>query len=62
MKSDQDRASYNNEFKDLQAQLYDISKMKFNGVSLFAEHTHLKQEVHRQFLGARIRMQALITL
>ena len=39
MKSDQDRASYYNEFKDLQAQLYDISKMKFNGVSLFAEHT-----------------------
>ena len=39
MKSAQDRASYNNEFKDLQAQLYDISKMKFNGVSLFAEHT-----------------------
>jgi len=36
MKSDQDRASYNNEFKDLQAQLYDISQMKFNGVSLFA--------------------------
>ena len=40
MKSDQDRASYNNEFKDLQAQLYDISKMKFNGVSLFAEHAN----------------------
>ena len=39
MKSANDRASYNNEFKDLQAQLYDISKMKFNGVSLFAEHT-----------------------
>ena len=39
MKSENDRASYNNEFKDLQAQLYDISKMKFNGVSLFAEHT-----------------------
>jgi flagellin len=38
MKSANDRASYNNEFKDLQAQLYDISKMKFNGVSLFAEH------------------------
>jgi flagellin len=36
MKSEQDRASYNNEFKDLQAQLYDISQMKFNGVSLFA--------------------------
>ena len=26
MKSAQDRASYNNEFKDLQAQLYDISQ------------------------------------
>ena len=36
MKSDQDRASYNNEFKDLQTQLYDISQMKFNGVSLFS--------------------------
>jgi flagellin len=38
MKSTQDRASYNNEFKDLQSQLYDISQMKFNGVSLFARH------------------------
>jgi flagellin len=38
MKSDRDRASYNNEFKDLQVQLYDISQMKFNGVSLFASH------------------------
>jgi flagellin len=36
MKSTQDRASYNNEFKDLQTQLHDISQMKFNGVSLFA--------------------------
>ena len=39
MKSDQDSASYNNEFKDLQMQLYDISQMSFNGVSLFANHT-----------------------
>jgi len=39
MKSDQDKASYNNEFKDLQAQLHDISQMKFNGVSLFASVT-----------------------
>jgi flagellin len=37
MKSEQDRASYNNEFKDLQAQLYSISQQGFNGVSLFAE-------------------------
>lgn len=39
MKSEQDRASYDNEFKDLQVQLFDISQMKFNGVSLFANHT-----------------------
>jgi len=36
MKSAQDRASYNNEFKDLQVQLYNISQQGFNGVSLFA--------------------------
>ena len=39
MKSTQDRASYNNEFKDLQVQLYAISQQGFNGVSLFANHT-----------------------
>jgi flagellin len=39
MKSAQDRASYDNEFKDLQVQLYDISTMKFNGVSMFANHS-----------------------
>ena len=39
MKSAQDRASYNNEFKDLQVQLYNISQQKFNGVSMFANHT-----------------------
>jgi flagellin len=39
MKSDADIASYNNEFKDLQSQLYSIAKQEFNGVSLFAEHT-----------------------
>jgi flagellin len=39
MKSDQDRASYNNEFKDLQMQLHDISQQTFNGVSLFANHS-----------------------
>jgi flagellin-like hook-associated protein FlgL len=38
MKSEQDIASYNNEFKDLQLQLYSISQQKFNGVSLFANH------------------------
>ena len=37
MKSSQDVESYNNEFHDLQRQLYDISQMTFNGSSLFAD-------------------------
>ena len=36
--SDSDVASYNNEFKDLQVQLYQISQMDFNGASLFARY------------------------
>ena len=52
MKSEQDRASYNNEFKDLQAQLYDISQMKFNGVSMFARYTEEKGAVEGVFAGA----------
>ena len=39
MKSEQDKASYDNEFRDLQVQLYDIAVQKFNGVSLFATTT-----------------------
>ena len=39
MKNDLDRNTYNNEFKDLQMQLYDISQMTFNGVSMFANYT-----------------------
>ncbi|MEK9773766.1 MAG: flagellin [Opitutae bacterium] len=39
MKSAQDKASYSNEFRDLQVQLYDIATQKFNGVSLFANYT-----------------------
>ena len=49
MKSEQDRASYNNEFKDLQVQLHDISQMKFNGVSLFANYTVEKGSVEALF-------------
>jgi len=37
MKNDADRDSYNKEFRDLQVQLYDMSRIKFNGVSLFAQ-------------------------
>ena len=36
MKSDQDIESYNNEFHDLQQQLYQISQQTFNGASIFA--------------------------
>jgi flagellin len=38
MKNAMDRYTYNNEFKDLQLQLYAVSKERFNGVSLFANH------------------------
>jgi len=37
MKSDQDIESYNNEFHDLQQQLYQISQQTFNGASIFAK-------------------------
>jgi flagellin len=36
MKSNQDIESYNNEFHDLQQQLYQISQQTFNGASIFA--------------------------
>ena len=39
MKSSLDQASYNDEFKDLQVQLYQMSQQTFNGVSLFAAYT-----------------------
>lgn len=38
LKSESDTASYNNEFQDLQKQLYDISTMDFNGQSIFARY------------------------
>ena len=44
MKSSQDIESYDNEFHDLQRQLYDISQMTFNGSSLFAMTSNLGVE------------------
>ena len=38
MKGETDIASYNSEFKDLQKQLYNISQLDFNGMSLFANY------------------------
>ena len=40
MKSDQDIESYNNEFHDLQLQLFQIGQQTFNGASLFATTTN----------------------
>jgi len=51
MKSDADISSYNNEFKDLQAQLHSIATQKFNGVSLFAQHTEKDGSTQAVFGG-----------
>ena len=54
MKSSQDVASYNNEFADLQVQLFQISQQTFNGASLFASTTTSsgsKQTVFRGTTG-----------
>lgn len=37
MKNSSDKDNYNREFQDLQVQLYDMTAVKFNGVSLFAQ-------------------------
>ena len=37
MKNSSDVGNYNREFQDLQGQLYDMTSVKFNGVSLFAQ-------------------------
>lgn len=36
MKNDTDKGSYDKEFRELQVQLYHMTRIKFNGVSLFA--------------------------
>ena len=45
MKNTSDRDSYNNGFKDLQIQLYDMSNEQFNKVSLFARYTEVDGNV-----------------
>jgi len=51
MKSEMDSYSYNNEFKDLQIQLYSITNEQFNGVSLFANHVYEKSSEQVLFGG-----------
>ena len=39
LKNSSDNDNYNKEFRNLQVQLYDMSKLRFNGVSMFANYT-----------------------
>jgi flagellin len=52
MKSSQDVASYNNEFQDLQVQLFQISQQTFNGASLFASTTTSSGSTATVFRGS----------
>ena len=49
MKNELDKYSYNNEFKDLQLQLYSISQEQFNGVSLFANYVSSTSSTQTRF-------------
>jgi len=59
MKSDADISSYNNEFKDLQAQLHSIATQKFNGVSLFAQYTEKDGSIEAVFGGTEAQDNTL---
>jgi len=59
MKSDADISSYNNEFKDLQAQLHSIATQKFNGVSLFAQFTEKDGSTSAVFGGTEAQDNTL---
>ena len=58
MKSAQDVASYDNEFRDLQVQLYQISQQTFNGASLFANHIS-KDSVDETLFGGATQSDQL---
>jgi len=51
MKSTQDIASYDNEFADLQVQLFQLSQQTFNGASLFASTTTATGSTQTVFRG-----------
>ena len=64
MKSSLDQASYNDEFKDLQVQLFEMSQQTFNGVSLFAQFatdnsTGLVNNTQVQFRGTNTQDNTL---
>ena len=51
LKSEQDIDAYNNEFRDLQRQLFQLSKTTFNGTSLFATTTEMYGGEEVKFRG-----------
>ena len=55
MKSAQDIASYNNEFTDLQVQLFQLSGQTFNGASLFARYTAATSSTQTVFRGTAVQ-------
>ena len=55
MKSSQDVESYDNEFQDLQVQLYQISQQTFNGASMFAASTTKTGGYDAVFKGTAIQ-------
>jgi flagellin-like hook-associated protein FlgL len=52
LKSEQDIDAYNNEFRDLQKQLFQLSKTTFNGTSLFATTTEKLSGEEARFRGS----------
>ena len=49
MKNSSDIDNYNREFQDLQLQLKDMTAVKFNGVSLFAQYTTILPQVLKAY-------------
>ena len=60
MKSAQDIASYDNEFRDLQLQLHQIAQQTFNGASIFASTTERSGGTAAVFGGISKATQQII--
>ena len=61
MKGETDE-SYNNEFRDLQLQLFALSGLDFNGMSIFANHVSDGQEEILVFVPHLMAIRTSITL
>ena len=62
MKGETDIESYNNEFRDLQLQLFALSGLDFNGMSIFANHVSDGQGGLLVFVPHLMAIRASITL